>query len=214
MKSIAVATALLIASLPLLSACRAEPDPTPAAKAAGDATQEVAKALSDAKTEIGTETKKALDEARVKLDGENITISDGDEGGKPKAEITPQGDFLIEGRKIAVNAEQRALLVQYRGQIATIAKAGIDIGMQGADLGVKAAGEALKGILSGDTKGVEAHVEKESAKIEAATMKLCDHMPAMLATQRALAEKLPEFKPYATMTQRDIDDCRNGDHHD
>ena len=30
---------------------------------------------------------------------------------------------------------------------------------------------------------------------------------ALLASQQALAANLPAFKPYATMTQEDIDDC-------
>ena len=29
----------------------------------------------------------------------------------------------------------------------------------------------------------------------------------MMATQQKLAASLPAFKPYATMTQEDIDDC-------
>jgi hypothetical protein len=32
-------------------------------------------------------------------------------------------------------------------------------------------------------------------------------MPAMLASQQALAASLPAFKPYATMDQSDVDDC-------
>jgi hypothetical protein len=35
----------------------------------------------------------------------------------------------------------------------------------------------------------------------------------MLATQQALAASLPEFKPYATMTASDVEDCaRDIDH--
>ena len=34
-----------------------------------------------------------------------------------------------------------------------------------------------------------------------------DQLPAMLATQQRLAVAIPEFKPYASMTQTDIDDC-------
>ena len=36
---------------------------------------------------------------------------------------------------------------------------------------------------------------------------LCKQLPSMLTTQQQLAASLPEFKPYATMTQHDIDDC-------
>jgi hypothetical protein len=30
----------------------------------------------------------------------------------------------------------------------------------------------------------------------------------MMTSQRKLAADVPEFRPYATMTQQDIDDCR------
>ena len=37
--------------------------------------------------------------------------------------------------------------------------------------------------------------------------KLCGRLPDMMASQQKLAAALPEFRPYATMTQDDIDDC-------
>ena len=49
------------------------------------------------------------------------------------------------------------------------------------------------------------------AKIEAAAESLCSLLPPMLATQQALGASLPQFRPYATMTESDIADCRN--HH-
>jgi hypothetical protein len=39
-------------------------------------------------------------------------------------------------------------------------------------------------------------------------MQICTQLPAMLATQQRLAASLPAFKPFANMTQEDIDDCR------
>jgi hypothetical protein len=32
-------------------------------------------------------------------------------------------------------------------------------------------------------------------------------MPDLLASQQKLAAAMPEFRPYATMTQKDVDDC-------
>lgn len=83
----------------------------------------------------------------------------------------------------------------------------MDIGVAGANLGVKAAGEALKGIFSGDTNGIEERVNAEASKIEAQAKQLCTLLPGMMAKQQALAAAVPEFKPYATMDQSDIDDC-------
>lgn len=198
---------VLLTCLPLLAACNRQPDPPPAADNPGQPT-----------SALGGIVKKATDEARKKLATENISISDGMHfsvnghsvrraGIEPSAEITPQGDLLIDGKAVMATPAQRALLLQYRQHLVAIAVAGMDIGVQGADLGMKAAGEAIRGIFSGNTDQVEQHVEAEAAKIETAARKLCLQLPALLATQQKLAAALPEFKPYARMEQGDVDDC-------
>ena len=210
MKTFAILTAT--AALALLAACGERNDP---------ARPDPAKPAPQ--TAIGRSVEKAMDKARAKLATENISLTDfhvsghhngitvtSDEDpndGRPKAEITPQGDLLIDGRKIEANAQQHALLLQYRKQIEAVAGAGMDIGVQGAELGVKAATEAIKGIFSGNPDDVEQRVEAEAEQIKLSARKLCDQLPAMLETQTALAAAMPEFRPYATMDQDDIDDC-------
>jgi hypothetical protein len=212
----AFAIVAFAAALPLLGACgerSSTPQPAPSANAAKPVPQ----------TAIGRSVEKAMDKARAKLATENISLTDfhvsgnhngvsvsTDEDandGRPKAEITPQGELLIDGRKIEANARQHALLLQYRKQIEAVAGAGMDIGVQGAELGVKAATEAIKGIFSGNPDDVEQRVEAEAEQIKLSARKLCDQLPAMLETQTALAAAMPEFRPYATMDQDDVDDC-------
>jgi hypothetical protein len=148
----------------------------------------------------------AIVEARKEIKEGNISVSHQD--GQPKAEITPKGDLLIDGKAVAVNAEQRALLLEYRGQIAAVAEAGTEIGMHASDLAAKAVGEALKGVFTGKSEQeIERSVEAKAGKVKAAAAALCTRLPAMMASQQKLAAALPEFKPYATMTQQDIDDC-------
>jgi hypothetical protein len=91
--------------------------------------------------------------------------------------------------------------------VVAIATDGMNVGLAGAKLGASAAGEALKGIFSGDSEGVEKRINAEAAKIEAQAKRICDRLPAMLASQQALARELPAFKPYASMDQSDVDDC-------
>lgn len=98
-------------------------------------------------------------------------------------------------------------LLEYRGHVVAIAMDGMDVGLAGAKLGASAAGEALKGIFSGDSEGIEKRINAEAEKIEAQAKRICNRMPAMLASQQALAASLPAFKPYATMDQSDVDDC-------
>lgn len=159
-------------------------------------------------TMLGKAVKQATDEAREKLASENMDVSSGDDG-LPKAEITPKGDLLIDGKTVAINAAQRALLLEYRKHISDIALAGIDVGLQGADLAGKAISEAIAGVFSGDPDRVEKKIEAEAEKIEASASKICGFLPGMFATQQKLAAALPEFQPYAKMTQQDVDECNS-----
>ena len=213
---------LLTLALPLLGACQPSPSPAPPAATVNDA------ASPDApQTAIGRTVEKAMAEARQELRTGNISISDGvhinvnghefkRDDNQPKAEITPRGDLLIEGKQVAVDAAQRKLLLEYRNHIIALADAGMAIGLKGADLAGKAVGEAIGAIFGGDEneKALEARMEAEGRKIEAEAVKLCAQLPAMLATQQQLAASLPEFKPYATMTREDVEDCGKDDHDD
>jgi hypothetical protein len=157
---------------------------------------------------IGRVVAEVMDRAREDMATRNLTISDGNGG--TKAEITPQGDLLIAGTRVDVNDRQRALLVKYRSEVIAVATAGADIGAQGADFGLRTAGKAVRGALSGNGDQVEAEIEAEARKFEAHARKICDRLPPLLETQQQLATQLPAFKPYATMDQSDIDDCRSG----
>lgn len=199
----------LLASASLL-ACSQSPAPS-APTASDDADQGF----------ISRHVDKALAEARKELATGNISISDGitlgtngrqDQGkdaNLPKAEITPQGELLIEGKAVAVTPQQREQLLAYRGQIIGIAEVGMEIGSQGADL----AGEALTGVAGAifggedSAKDFEQRMEAQGEKLEAEAQKICVLLPPLLSTQQALAASLPAFKPYANMTQQDIDDC-------
>lgn len=190
-----------------LAACNASPPP-----AAKDAT-----ARTDGpQTAVGRQVERAMAEARRELATENISLNNGfaigsqsrkDRSNLPKAEITPTGDLLIEGKAVAIDPAQRALLLQYRGEIIAVAEAGMAIGVKGADLGMQAAGAAIAGIFSGNADQVGQKVEAQASKIEAEALKLCEGLAPLLATQTRLAAALPAFVPYARLTQADVDDC-------
>lgn len=164
----------------------------------------VGKSVAEATGGVGETVRNAMDDARKDITQGNIKIS---ADKQPRAEITPDGRLLIAGKEIAANDIQRRHLQDYRGHVVAIAMDGMDVGLAGAKLGASAAGEALKGIFSGDSEGVEKRINAEAEKIEAQAKRICDRLPAMLASQQALARELPAFKPYATMDQGDVDDC-------
>ena len=213
------ALASAIAAVTLLSACNrpsADRDPT-ATEAAAEADSTgpepgfIAKAI-DRELE---KARKELHEGNITLnsDGHGVTVNgkqygpDSADSDLPRAELTPQGDLLIEGRAVAIDDAQRALLLQYREQVLAIADAGIAIGGKGAGLAEAAIKQAVGAIFSGDTGDIERRVEAEAKKLEAEARQLCTGLPPMLETQQQLAASLPEFAPYANLTQADIDDC-------
>ena len=165
---------------------------------------------------ISGEIRKAMQKAKQELATRNIDVNSvhingsqhNDKDARPKAEITPQGDLLIAGKKVAATPAQQTLLLDYRQQILGIAEAGMDIGAQGADLGLSAAKAGVWGALTGKSdKDIEAAIKPQTDKIQAAAAKLCLRMPDLLSSQQKLAAAMPEFRPYATMQQKDVDDC-------
>lgn len=217
MKSITFSTLALALLLPL-AACGQSGQAGGSQPGVADS---AAQALKDAgeKTSpsmISTEIRKAMQEAKQELATKNIDVNGvhindnhhNDKDSRPKAEITPQGDLLIAGKKVTATPTQQALLLDYRKQIVGIAEAGMDIGAQGADLGVNAAREALWGKITGKSdKDIETAIKPQTDKIQAAAAKLCQRLPGVLSAQQKLAAAMPEFRPYATMQQKDVDDC-------
>lgn len=159
---------------------------------------------SEPTTLLGKAVKNATDGATDEMANKNVDLR---ADGHPKAEITPTGEFLIAGKAVEVNAAQKALLLEYRQHMVGIADAGIDVGVQGADLAGKAVAEAIKGVFSGDTDNIDKKIEGQAEGIKQSAQKLCELLPAMKVTQDKLAAVLPEFEPYATMDDGDVKEC-------
>ena len=218
--------ALAIAAALALAACRQDPPPAPPATpvpAAGTADAEAPGTL------LGRTVKEAIDKARAELATSNISLNNefsfrnskgrviantrgkAKDDPRPLAEITPQGDLLIDGAKVEVTPEQHAMLVDYRNQIVGIAEAGMAMGVTGAELGGKALSGVAGAIFGGKEaeREFEAKMEAEGQRMEAEGRKLCERMQPLYDRQQALAASLPAFKPYATMTQAEVEDCGN-----
>jgi hypothetical protein len=187
----------IAASLSLLSAC-----------SAGRSTSSAqASTAASSNSPIAAVIEHAMDKASAKLATGNISVSNSDDSA-PHAEITPQGDFLVAGKSVPLTPAQRDEMLAYRAQLVQIAQQGIAIGKQGAKLGVNAAGAAIAGVFSGESEQqVRQRVEAQASGIRQAAAKICDRLPALMASQQKLAGDVPAFKPYADMTQKDIDDC-------
>lgn len=151
-----------------------------------------------------------LDAASRKLAANNVTLT-ADGGNVPDAAITPQGDFLIAGKPVALSRQQRKEVAAYRAQYIGIAREGIAIGHEGVEVGRRAVVPmAFAALFGASDDEIEASMNQRLDGVREATKKLCGRLPRMMATQQQLAADLPAFQPYATLTQEDIDECREG----
>lgn len=205
---------LLIGILALgLAACTRDPAPAaPAARADGMP-----------KTFIGRQVDKALAEAREELHAGNLRLGDDfditvngvrvstgrKDGNLPKAEITPQGELLVDGAPLALTTQQRQQALAYRRSVLAIVDAGMALGGRGADLAGAALGGVAEAVFGGKQgeQAFEQRMRVEGERLEAEARKLCLLLPEVLARQQALAAGVPAFAPYARMTQQDVDDC-------
>lgn len=205
-----IATLVLAASLPLLAGCGHD-DPAPASTDAAAPTtalgRTVARAMEEARRELREGDLSLNHNYDVRVGGAHLR-SRGDDS-LPSASITPRGDLVIAGQTVTRSDDERALARAYREALIEVAERGMDLGVQGADMGMRAAREAITGLFRGNHGDVEARIEAEARKIEAEAMKLCDRLPDLLAAQEALAAARPEFAPYARMTVADVKDCRD-----
>lgn len=192
----------------VLAACSSAQAPTAQTSAAANASSTLA--------QIDNVIDHALDHADEKLRTRNIELSQRDDAHNyPDAKISPQGDLLIGGKAVALTPAQRADVLAYRQQLVQVAEAGMAIGRQGAALGVRATQAALAAVFSGQSEQqVRQQAEAQASGIRQGALKICDRLPALLASQQKLASEVPAFQPYASMTQNDIDECREHALHD
>jgi len=201
---LSIAAALFACALSL-AACGPRPSPSSGEADDGFIARTTRQAIERARDELAT--------ADISVGGKNghgfnIGGSNQPPDGHPPAQISPQGDFLVDGQPVPIDSAQRELLLTHRANIIAVADAGLEVGLQGATLGLEAARGALGAVFKGSKDEFEQRIEAESGRIELAARAICDRLPALLDSQQALADALPAFAPYATMTQADVDDCR------
>ena len=181
-----------------------------------DIGSEVRQELADARKEMQAE----LAQARRELETENLRLDNSlDFAGKgrqeradlPPAEITPDGDFLIDGKAQPIDAEQRRQLLTYRGQVVGIALAGIDIGQKGAEAALEAVeGSWIGLVFRAMTGSLENRIEKVvREQVQPGVLAICRQLPAVMATQQRLSASLPQFRPYANLEAGDIAECED-----
>jgi len=201
----------LLAAAPLFTAEAAAGD----TGIGGEIRHELANARKEVRVELAN-AKQELETGNLRLDNgfqfgtHDTKTSKRAKADLARAEITPQGDLLIDGKRQAIDAGQRRQLLAYRSQVITVAKAGIDIGQRSADAALEAVGDgSWVGLLFGAMTGsLERRVERVvKQEIEPAVRGICRQLPAMLDSQQRLSASLPQFRPYATLEADDVANC-------
>ncbi|MCC8538082.1 DUF2884 family protein [Xanthomonas axonopodis pv. poinsettiicola] len=145
------------------------------------------------------------DSGGVTFNGKSVTLK---RSGMPAATISADGALSIDGKPVTLKDVQHRAMRNYYAQIQGVAAKGIDIGTQGAAFGAHAAGEALKGVLSGNPDQIGDKIEAEAETFKQKAMLICDQLDKLRGAQDAAASAVPEFGPYANLTQKDVADCR------
>ena len=186
-----------------------------------DIGKEISQELADARIEMRAEMATAREELRtgnLELDhGMRFSGSDRKHQDKdlhhdlPPAEITPQGDLLVDGKAVAIDAAQRKQLLAYRQQVIAIALSGIDVGERSAEAALEMVDSSWVALLFNAMTGrLERKVERMvMEQVQPAVLAICARLPDVMASQQRLASQLPAFQPYANLEQADIDGCED-----
>lgn len=202
---------LVLAALLPLSAVAAVA--APADGVSGEIASELAAARAEVRREMAA--------ARAEIQRENLELGDSLNFGsrkprkgdpdRPRGEITPDGDLLVDGKPVAIDDAQRRQLLAYRQQVIAVALAGMDVGEQAAQVALDTVDRGLFSLLFNAMTGrLERKLERDIlASLEPGLVQLCGSLPALYQTQQALAADLPEFQPYATLQADDVERCES-----
>lgn len=193
---------IALAILLSLSATACTEAANEARQTAAEAAQTAADVTAEAAAEGGA-ISEAIAEAREKLRTENLPL--GDVEGLPKAELTPQGDLLIDGKALALSSAQRDAVVAYRTEVLAVADAGMVLGEKGAGIAGDALALAAKSVFGGSTSEAEARIEAQGKAMEAEAQRLCQRVAELETAQARLVAVLPAFQPYAKAQNIDVD---------
>ncbi|MEA9578216.1 DUF2884 family protein [Xanthomonas nasturtii] len=157
------------------------------------------------KPEVAVDGSAHIQGSGVTFDGKSLTLK---RDTLPAATIGMDGTLSIGGKPVALNDAQRQAMRGYYAQVQAVANKGIDIGTQGAAFGAHAAGEALKGVLSGNVEKMGDKIQADGEAFKQNALRICDQLSKLRTAQDAAVQLVPAFAPYSTLTQHDVDDCR------
>ena len=128
----------------------------------------------------------------------------------PDAVVSAAGELAIAGKELPLNPDQKDLAAQYFAHASALRDDGFATGMAGASTALTALTSVVTGLANGEPDKIGQDVEAKAAKLDEHVERLCRDLHELAATQDMLAAALPDFKPYALIVEKDVDDCRHG----
>jgi len=126
----------------------------------------------------------------------------------PDAVISPEGDLDIGDQTLAVTPLQRKLLKHYYSAVLAFRGHAYETGAAGADIAAEAIALAASAIAGEDTSEANRNVNAKAKKAEATATQICADLADIRVTQKSIAEQLPTFQPYATLSADNTGRCQ------
>jgi hypothetical protein len=127
----------------------------------------------------------------------------------PDAVVSVTGELAIGGKALALSANQKNLVARYFAYASAVRDDGLATGLAGASTALTALSSVASGLANGEPDKIGPAVDAKAAKIEEHVEKLCRDLRELATTQDALAASLPDFKPYALIVEKEVDDCHH-----
>lgn len=123
--------------------------------------------------------------------------------------VSANGELVIDGKPVALDAAQAQIVARYFASAMALRNDAVKTGVAGASTAATAITSVAVGLASGNPDSIDAKVNASAAKVDAAANKVCDDLQMLAKAQDELAAALPQFKPYATIQPREVDDCKS-----
>lgn len=150
------------------------------------------------------------DSSHLSIRGDTVRMSVKDQ---PRATLEPDGTFKVDGREVQTTAAQRALLREYHAQVLRFGEDSAEFGKAAGGAAAAAARDAVRAKFRGEAdEGMGERIGQGVKDAVAAGLgPLCARIEDVYRAQRAVADSgLAEFQPYARMTPRSSEKCREG----
>ncbi len=132
-------------------------------------------------------------------------------GGQPQdARVGDDGSLQIGAQRIETSVQGHAALSRYFTAAVAFREHAVALGIAGAHFGIETAQHVLKGLFDGTAEKAGEEADRGAAEIQRRALEICDRLNDAFLAQTDAANAVAEFKPFAVISAKQIDECRSG----